>query len=530
MKKFILIIMAVLMSISNTTQVMAENETSAESVRTAPLVVVLDPGHDSTHGGAVANGLSETTLNLKIAQYCYEELSTYNNVKVYMTRNSATCPYPGGNAGKDNSKRVEFAQSVGADVYVSLHLNSLEKTSVNGVEIFYPNKNYKPKLSTIGEGLSQSILDELVGVGLKNRGIMIRNAEVSKYADGSVADYYQVIREAKNRNITGIIVEHAYISSPHDAANFLSTDAQLKALGVADARGIAKYYGLTKGGYEKVFDASFYADKYPDLKEIYGYDEAKLLAHFIETGMSEGRQGIADFDPYAYRGRYSDLCQIYGSNLSSYYYHYMDAGQNEGRDGTPVDTAYKVTFMCEGQTVSTQTVQFGHGAAEPDADRDGMYTRYDREIFCITEDTVVQITYEPIPLPKPEPQPEPKPEIKPEIGSETQGGTETETEIETEPETESESQIAGTEVMEPTESDTEALDTTLNEPTESNLAVKEISFVWWMLPIVLIFAVGGGIAAMQKRLRETDKEDEEDIPDEEIVMYEELTEDEEIEI
>ena len=217
-----------------------------EAAEGDPVVIVIDPGHDATHGGAEGNGLQEDKLNLKIAQYCVEELSTYKNVKIYMTRDSASCPYPGGSSGKDNSRRVEFAQSVGADAYVSLHLNSLDDTSYGGVEIFYPNNSYRPKLSTVGAGLSQAILDELVGLGLKNHGIKIRNANVSKYDDGSVGDYYQVIREAKIRNITGIIVEHAFISCPSDAENFLSTDAKLKALGVADATGIAKYYGLQK--------------------------------------------------------------------------------------------------------------------------------------------------------------------------------------------------------------------------------------------------------------------------------------------
>ena len=206
-----------------------------------PIIIVLDPGHDATHGGAEGNGLQEDKLNLKIAQYCLEELNTYKNVKVYMTRDSEKCPYPGGKAGNDNSRRVEFAQSVGADVYIALHLNSLDDASYGGVEIFYPNANYRPELSKIGAGLSQAILDELVGLGIKDRGIQVRRNEDS-------TDYYQVIREAKNRNITGIIVEHAFISCPSDAQNFLSSDEKLKALGVADATGIAKYYDLQKEG------------------------------------------------------------------------------------------------------------------------------------------------------------------------------------------------------------------------------------------------------------------------------------------
>jgi hypothetical protein len=47
-------------------------------------------------------------------------------------------------------------------------------------------------------------------------------------------------------------VEHAFLSNASDAENFLSTEAQLKALGMADATGIAKYYGLSKKDDAKI--------------------------------------------------------------------------------------------------------------------------------------------------------------------------------------------------------------------------------------------------------------------------------------
>ena len=60
------------------------------------VTVVLDPGHDGTHAGASAFGVQEADLTLKIATYCKEELSTYNGITVYMTRESASCPAGGG--------------------------------------------------------------------------------------------------------------------------------------------------------------------------------------------------------------------------------------------------------------------------------------------------------------------------------------------------------------------------------------------------------------------------------------------------
>lgn len=38
--------------------------------------------------------------------------------------------------------------------------------------------------------------------------------------------------------MTGIIIEHAFISNPTELGKYLSTEAKLKALGRADAKGI----------------------------------------------------------------------------------------------------------------------------------------------------------------------------------------------------------------------------------------------------------------------------------------------------
>lgn len=217
------------------------------------IVVVLDPGHDGSHGGTSGNGVAESEVNLKIAQYCKEELQKYSGVTVYMTRDSQTCPYGGSSVGAKtcNEGRVAFAKSVGANIYVSLHNNSASSESVSGVEIYYPNTNYNPTVSQTGEELASQILSQLTALGLKNRGTKIRtcsdHTSEYQYADGTQADYYAVIRNCKKEGIPAIIVEHAFITSSSDVANYLSSDEKLKKLGVADAQGIAEYYNLKQG-------------------------------------------------------------------------------------------------------------------------------------------------------------------------------------------------------------------------------------------------------------------------------------------
>lgn len=203
------------------------------------LVVVLDPGHGGYDGGAQGNGLSEKNLNLAIAKYCKAELEKYNNVKVYMTRKDDTFV--------DLHDRTTKAQNWGADVFVSIHINS-GSAAATGAEVWYPNPTGNADIHNEGAKLAQSIENQLVALGLANRGIHYRNYSYDWSVDQNLgdADYYCVIREAKAKGFPGVIVEHAFVSNPSDAANYLGNDAALKKLGIADAKGIAKAYGLSK--------------------------------------------------------------------------------------------------------------------------------------------------------------------------------------------------------------------------------------------------------------------------------------------
>lgn len=86
--------------------------------------------------------------------------------------------------------------------------------------------------------------------------------------------------------------------------------------------------------YSAVFDPTFYAERYPDLKEFYGDSAEGLFAHFLNSGMREAREGSAEFDPKSYRLEYADLRAQYGTNWPLYYSHYMHFGKSEGRNGS----------------------------------------------------------------------------------------------------------------------------------------------------------------------------------------------------
>lgn len=234
-------------TLSETESAISTESLEGRTVRSRNKVVVLDPGHGGSDGGATANGLVEKNLTLKIAQYCKEELEKYSGVTVYMTRST--------DVAVGLEERVQMAKNWGADVFVSIHMNSASPAAT-GAEVWYPNNSYNSEIHNNGQKLASDIENELVSLGLANRGVKIRNSESgSKYSDGSIADYYSVIRNSKLAGFPGIIVEHAFLTNSADAEK-LKQESFIKKVGIADATGIAKYFNLSKEGDSGKFTAS----------------------------------------------------------------------------------------------------------------------------------------------------------------------------------------------------------------------------------------------------------------------------------
>ena len=261
-KKKCLVILMLLCILFSEWGLFCENNEVNAAESTAEVVVVLDPGHDSTHAGAAHYGYKEQDLVFKIASYCKEELEKYSGVTVYMTRTSAACPF-GSSTSSSNCliKRVEYAKSVNADVFISFHLNALENASQCGACVFYPNSNYKAEFGTEGKKLATNILTELknLGISQSGQGILYRNSSDYTYPNGSVADYLSVIRNAKLQGVPAVLIEHAYLSNYSDVTTFLNTDQKLQKIGIADATAIANYLGLSRNiGVYQGSDGNWY--------------------------------------------------------------------------------------------------------------------------------------------------------------------------------------------------------------------------------------------------------------------------------
>lgn len=224
-----------------------------------PIVIVLDPGHGGADTGATRKWYGKTyrekDANLAIAKACKKKLETYMGVKVYLTRSSDYFVSLEG--------RVAFAKKNGADLFVALHNNASTVSKTKGACVYYPNTHYNAKVGIKGKSVAQSIQSRLVGLGLKNNGVLYRNsANNSRYSDKSLADYYSVIRNSKTSGFPGLIVEHAYISNASDCTKYLGSNSMLTKLGEADAAGIASYYGLVPKTSVSVTSAELTSDNH----------------------------------------------------------------------------------------------------------------------------------------------------------------------------------------------------------------------------------------------------------------------------
>ena len=291
-------------------------QTKARRAKSSNIVVVLDPGHGGSDSGARRGSVYEKNINFKVAQYCKAELEQYCGVTVYMTRTGDTNP--------SLQERAQIAANYGANILVSIHQNS-GSSSAYGAEVYYPNRNYKPAIGDSGKAVADSIQKELVSLGLSNRGTKIRNtANGSTYADGSYSDYYGIIRNSKNLGIPAIIVEHAFLSNASDYNNFLSSDSKLQKLGIADATGIAKAFGLSKGRWETIGGEKFYI--YASGEKAYGAKKIGSTWYYFDekTGaMHTGWRNAGEKKCY-----YNDKgeLQFGAQKIDGKWYYFNDSG------------------------------------------------------------------------------------------------------------------------------------------------------------------------------------------------------------
>ncbi len=171
-------------------------------------IVVLDPGHGGKDPGAKSKGVNESDLNLKILYECAKEYfdSPDSNVKAYWTRTDDTFI--------SLQDRAAYAKSVGADIFISLHMNSSTSSTAKGTEVYYSTVNNTPSPEGITSyNLAAACISRIVAnLGMSRRGI-------------KSANYYVI----KNNTVPAVLIELGFITNNSDFNTITSAQAQQAA-------------------------------------------------------------------------------------------------------------------------------------------------------------------------------------------------------------------------------------------------------------------------------------------------------------
>ncbi|HEY9614184.1 N-acetylmuramoyl-L-alanine amidase [Allocoleopsis sp.] len=173
------------------------------------ILVMVDPGHGGKDPGALGlGGLREVDVILPIAQQV-ASLLEQQGIQAVMTRTS--------DYFVDLAPRVVMAERMNADLFVSIHANSIgpNRPDISGLETYYYSNGQR-----LAQTIHSSILQNL---DIKDRGI--RRAR------------FYVIRKT---SMPSVLVEVGFVTGREDAAK-LSTPAYRSQMAQAIARGILQY-------------------------------------------------------------------------------------------------------------------------------------------------------------------------------------------------------------------------------------------------------------------------------------------------
>lgn len=183
--------------------------------------ICIDAGHGGSDPGAVGNGLRESDINLDIALKLRSLLNADTNDnsgggswRVIMVRT--------GDSTVSLSSRTAYANSNGANRFVSIHANAFSNPSANGTETFRYTSG-----SSNSRSMQLAIHDELVdATGLRDRGAKTANFYVLRYT-----------------SMPAMLSEQGFVSNAGDAAVLASASRRMD-MAKAHLFGLQRHYGL----------------------------------------------------------------------------------------------------------------------------------------------------------------------------------------------------------------------------------------------------------------------------------------------
>lgn len=164
------------------------------------MIILLDAGHGTPDAGtSSANGVREKDLTLKFVQNIKALADQQEKVKFYYTRLQDERIYE--DYSTDLHRRVDMANILEADLFLSIHFNAHESKKRNGTEAYY-NEEHND-WQTFHSKQMASILLEKTATALNT----MPNGVVP------AATLYTVVKESK---VPVTLLEMAYLSNEND--------------------------------------------------------------------------------------------------------------------------------------------------------------------------------------------------------------------------------------------------------------------------------------------------------------------------
>lgn len=156
-------------------------------------IIVLDAGHGGIDPGTSKNGLKEKDVNFNVINLYAKAYFDESDIKVYYTRTTDT------KISLEN--RAAMAEQVGADFFISFHVNSNNNSAASGTSVYYSLSNNTPSSSGLTSAiLGKTILDKFVTTwGTRNAGLLTAK--------------FVVINE---NTVPAVLVESGFISNTND--------------------------------------------------------------------------------------------------------------------------------------------------------------------------------------------------------------------------------------------------------------------------------------------------------------------------
>ena len=200
------------------------------SAQTLPLqdtIIMVDPGHGGRDSGTYYGKIYEKNINLEISKALEEEL-TKNGAIVYMTRTrdiDLSSIYDSAKKRGDLYRRLLKIKETKSNLYISIHINWYQNSSMKGAEVLYNSINEN------NEKLAKSIMKEF-------------KTDLGSTRTIKTTDLYMY----RNTTTPGVLVECGYLSNPTERTLLQQEDYQ-KKLAKSITNGIINY--LKKKGQIK---------------------------------------------------------------------------------------------------------------------------------------------------------------------------------------------------------------------------------------------------------------------------------------